>query len=587
MLSAILRDTPEPPRNLRPDTPKELEDIVHRCLEKDPASRYPSTLELRDALEHCGTRRRDRAGVTLGWRSVAAALVVLAVAGASAVWVWARDDVVKWMERDTIAEITRLTEAGELSEAWRLARELHATIPDDGDVQKMIDRITIPVAIVTDPPGAEVRMKAYAKPDAPWVDVGETPLVGVRVPYALSEWEIAKGGHETFAGAPFGTRSFTAFGAGYTLEPEGERPPGMVRVPGGPYGRIGFPMVELEDYWLDKYEVTNRDFRKFVDAGGYDNQDYWTDTFVEDGRDIPRGEAMARLVDATGRPGPAGWELGAFPEGEADFPVGGVSWYEAAAYCRFVGKSLPTIHHWSAAAIQDQFSDIVRVSNFNREGPAPVGSHPGLGDFGTYDMAGNVKEWVTNEGESGRYILGGSWEDPTYTYRLDPDSRPSLSRAPSHGFRCAQYQAPLDDALEARLVPAYATGGFEPVSDDVFDAYRRMYAYDAAPLEPTVESVDDGSPFWRKETVSFRAAYGDDRVIAHLFLPRNAEPPFQPVVWVPGNDAFFLPRGRSARVTVSLRLHPPKRPCTHLPRVSRAPTSATGRSRSRPTSGAT
>ncbi len=543
ILSAILRDTPEPPRSLRPDTPKDVEDVVHRCLEKDPAKRYPSTFELREALERCGANQAGGAGLTLGWRTVAAALVGLAIAGGSAAWIWAHDDVVKWMERDTIADITSLTDIGELSEAWRLARELQAKVSDDPDVQKMIDRITIPVAIVTKPPGAEVRMKAYASADAPWVDLGETPLVGVRVPYALSEWEIAKDGYETFEGAPFGTRPFTAFGEGFTLAPEGEHPEGMARVPGGAYVRVGFPRVELDDYWLDKYEVTNRGFREFVDAGGYDSDAYWIEPFIDNGQEIPRDEAIARLVDATGRPGPAGWELGAYGEGQADFPVGGVSWYEAAAYCRFVGKTLPTLFHWSAAAIQDQFSDIVRVSNFGREGPVPVGSHPGLGDFGTYDMAGNVKEWTWNKGETGHYILGGSWGDPTYTFRLDPDMRPSFARAPSHGFRCAQYPAPVDDALLARLTPDFAVGEIEPVSDEVFEAYRRMYAYDPVTLESTVDSVDDSSPYWRTETVSFKAAYGNDRVIAHLFLPRNAEPPFQPVVWVPGNDAFFLPPG--------------------------------------------
>lgn len=545
VLSAILRDTPPAPRSVNADIPKEVEDVIHRCLEKDPAKRFSTTKELHDALERCAadTMTPSTPGITVGRRSAVAALGLLAVVGAAAAWFSARSDVVKWMERDTLAEITALTETGELTEAWRLARGVHAKIPGDPDIQKMIDRITIPVAIVTDPPGAGARVKAYATADAPWVELGETPLQGVRVPYALTEWELAKEGYETFQGAPFGIRPITAFARGYTLEPQGERPEGMVRVPGGPYMRVGFPPVELEDYWLDKYEVTNRDFRAFVDAGGYENEAFWTEPFEESDREIPRAEAMARFVDQTRRVGPAGWELGAFPEGEADFPVGGVSWYEAAAYCRFVGKTLPTLHHWSAAAIQDQFSDIVRVSNFDRQGPAPVGTYPGLGDFGTYDMAGNVKEWVWNEGETGHYILGGSWGDPTYTFRLDPDMRPSFSRDPSHGFRCAQYRSPVDEALLAKLTPAFTQGEIEPVGDEVFAAYLRMYAYDPAPLEPTLESADDTSPYWRKETVSFKAAYGDDRVIAHLFLPRNAEPPFQPVVWVPGNDAFFLPPG--------------------------------------------
>ena len=544
VLSAILRDTPPPPRSLRPGTPREIEKVVYRCLEKDPEKRYSSTRELSDALRRCleGLTGAPK-GLTLGRRAVTAALALLALAVGSAAWFWARDDVVRWLERDTLREINQLTEAGDLNEAWRLARDVQAKIPNDAEVRKMIDRITIPISIVTEPAGAEVLVKAYASPDASWVRLGETPLAGVRVPYALLEWKITREGFVAFEGAPFGTRPFVAFAQGFTLEPEGSRPEAMVRVPGGPFMRPGFPAVELEDYWLDKYEVTNQEFREFVDAGGYDSEDYWTEPFIENGREVPHEEAMARLVDRTGRRGPAGWELGAFREGEAEFPVGGVSWYEAAAYCRSVGKTLPSLYHWSAAAVQDQFSDIVRVSNFGREGPVPVGTHQGLGDFGTYDMAGNVKEWCWNEGEAGRYILGGGWDDPTYTFRLDADMRPPLSRDPSHGFRCVQYQVPVEEAMLAHLTPDYTAGESEPVNEEIFEAYRRIYAYDRTSLESTIDSVDDSPPYWRKETVSFKAAYGGERVIVHLFLPRNAEPPYQPVIWVPGNDVFFLPVG--------------------------------------------
>jgi formylglycine-generating enzyme required for sulfatase activity len=70
-----------------------------------------------------------------------------------------------------------------------------------------------------------------------------------------------------------------------------------------------------------------------------------------------------------------------------------VSWYEAAAYAAFAGKSLPTVHHWYRAAGLSRFDDILTLSNFSRKGPARVGSYDGLGSFGMYDMAGNVKEW--------------------------------------------------------------------------------------------------------------------------------------------------------------------------------------------------
>lgn len=66
--------------------------------------------------------------------------------------------------------------------------------------------------------------------------------------------------------------------------------------------------------------------------------------------------ARGRYIrEGTGRPGPSTWELGSYPEGKADEPVRGVSWYEAAAYAEFAGKNLPTVYHrWRAAS--DTFS---------------------------------------------------------------------------------------------------------------------------------------------------------------------------------------------------------------------------------------
>jgi pimeloyl-ACP methyl ester carboxylesterase len=114
-----------------------------------------------------------------------------------------------------------------------------------------------------------------------------------------------------------------------------------------------------------------------------------------------------------------------------------------------------------------------------------------------------------------------------------------FDRAATYGFRCARYD-PTDETVAATGIPSRQFREEEPVPDDLFEAYIRMYAYDRTDLETEVEAVDDSSPHWRKETVSFRAAYGDERVTAFLFLPRKAPPPYQTVIWFPGADAFFL-----------------------------------------------
>jgi len=160
--------------------------------------------------------------------------------------------------------------------------------------------------------------------------------------------------------------------------------------------------------------VTNREFKKFIEAGAYRDPRYWKFPFIKEDRTLSFDQAMALFVDKTDRSAPSTWDLGNFPAGQADYPVSGVSWYEAAAYAQFAGKSLPTVYHWYSAASMGTESDVLETSNFSGKSPAAVGSHASLGPFGTYDMAGNVKEWCFNSDGKRRYILG----EP----RLNPDT---------------------------------------------------------------------------------------------------------------------------------------------------------------------
>ena len=127
-----------------------------------------------------------------------------------------------------------------------------------------------------------------------------------------------------------------------------------------------------------------------------------------------------------------------------------------------------------------------------------VGTAPGLGPYGTVDMAGNVKEWVWNEqaGTGKRYILGGAWNDPDYQF-LYSDSRSPFDRSDTNGFRCMAYgDGPAPPAsLAAPIAPPvrdYATE--RPVADAVYRIYADQYSYDRTPFDVRVESTDDASP---------------------------------------------------------------------------------------------
>jgi cephalosporin-C deacetylase-like acetyl esterase len=155
-------------------------------------------------------------------------------------------------------------------------------------------------------------------------------------------------------------------------------------------------------------------------------------------------------------------------------------------------------------------------------------------------MAGNVKEWCSNGSGDDRYIMGGAWNEPSWLFN-EVDTRPPFERSPFFGFRGALY-ASGDDLSAAADDIQFPTGGLtevEPVSDEIYRAYAELYSYDRTELNPVVESVDERKSDWRREKVSFDAAYGDGRVTAYLFLPRSSDPPYQTVVYFPGSSPIY------------------------------------------------
>ena len=89
----------------------------------------------------------------------------------------------------------------------------------------------------------------------------------------------------------------------------------------------------------------------------------------------------------------------------------------------------------------------------------------------------------------------------------------------------------------------------KPVPEGIFNVYKGLYAYDKTPLNAVVESEDDASDHWKKQKVTFDAAYGNERVIAYIFLPKNFPPPFQTVVYFPA--AYAIQERTSAVLTIS------------------------------------
>ena len=194
------------------------------------------------------------------------------------------------------------------------------------------------------------------------------------------------------------------------------------------------------------------------------------------------------------------WEAGHYPAGQADYPVTGVSWYEAAAYAEFAGKSLPAIAQWYLSAPPALGKYIIPRSNFSATALASVGKYLGIGPWGAYDMAGNVAEWCLNStGGNLRYILGGAWNTSSSEY-FEPGELPPFDRSANGGFRCVRNTAalPVQATAEVRaMIRDFSRA--KPAPDAVFRIYKAMYAYDHPPLNAKLETVEQDSTDWRKE----------------------------------------------------------------------------------------
>ncbi len=519
-LGAVLRDRPPAVSSLNPAMPHALDRIVARCLEKDPGQRYASGAELGDELAR----------------------------------------LARWPHETGLPELAQicdrilvLEEGADSWTAFQLAREIEKLAPGDPMLERLRPDFSHAVSIRTEPPGATASACFYGDPDGEWMPLGRTPLEGIPYPRGLTRLRLELPGHRSVHDVIWNLgktlTNATDPDAGvwqYTLRAPGELPDEMVEVPRGgfPLFMPGLDHLATEPtaaFLMDRHPVTNREYKRFVDDGGYRRAEFWREPFGEAGRVLSWEEAIARFTDAVGHPGPASWEMGDYPAGEDDHPVTGVSWYEAAAYARWAGKTLPTIFHWNRVAFTFVCSQIAPLANLSGSRTVPVGQTRSENRFGVRDLAGNVREWVVNAVNrlDQRFILGGGWNDPGYAF-VDAYAQPAFDRSPSNGFRCIRPREPepnLANLGRTIEVPFRDFRAEQPVPDEVFAYFLRQFHYDKGPLEAVV-IADQTVPTGRWQTIQFAAAYGGERMQAHLFLPARGTPPYQTVVLFPGSLAI-------------------------------------------------
>ncbi len=586
-VASILHENPPAIEGLRPELPAALVELVGRCLEKTPEDRFPDAAAVGEALAglDSGIPARDVATSSVAapeglpgatpaplhpsWlRATVIGLGLVVAVGGLALWQWQKSRVLE--ARESLGQIRELVAENRLGEAAALAEAAAAVLGETVELEELWPQMTSPFRVETTPPGADVYVRAYDESDDGWQKLGTTPLELDRLPSMRLRFRIEKDGYHTAYAARSLVSSDTIREIGNaehdylsdpsyvierTMRPASEGSD-MIEVAGGTYGAVpllGFPPVfplEIPTFFIDEVEVSASDYAEFVAAGGYEDASLWPEEMVEgpDGAESFE-DAMTRLVDTTGRPGPASWALGAPSAGEDDLPVRGISWFEAHAYCRWRGAALPTIFHWARATLPSSDSwrpfhqELARVSQFGGAGPLAVDDGDGLAVSGARHLVGNVREWVSTENPLGRYAMGGAWSDPVY-FVHDPHATPPWQREPTHGVRCAVYPEGEPAAHLARPM-RLPDQTFREVdlADEVFQTYERAYAYDPSqPLNATLDFEEELPWGATLQWVSVDSAYGE-RLPIRLHLPagwREAEA-LQPILHIGGGNVVRSP----------------------------------------------
>lgn len=467
----------------------------------------------------------------------------------------ARAERQRWARETAMPTIKRLLADGRTVLAFRQAKDVQIVLPDDPAFQELWDSLTATVTFKIDPPGTKVFIRDWDAVDDPWWEVGETPLVDVTLPRGDFRFRYVKQGYIT--------REFQSeyqWDGPQSLTKNWGIPEDMVLVDGVRAARWNRLPVDLGDFLIDRHEVSNVQFQGFVDAGGYEDPEYWTDLeFVRDSETLTWQQAMQNFHDTTGDPGPATWHEGRYPHGQADYPVSGVSWYEAMAFAKFSGKSLPTVHHWQWSAFTGEPGRTIGLSNFSQDGPARVGAYQGITRVDVYDMAGNVEEWCWNMDFQGcRCLRGGAWSEAGYRF-LSGDAASPWDRSETYGFRCIRYldaSSPAPATLQPwqRRTEYLANYKRQP-----FESLRSWYRYDdksKLPLnEQPVEPKNRLSGEFRHEIVRIDAAYNQERFDIHFFVPLEQRKTYETIVYGPTANAWFarqFPGGESVELVTRL-----------------------------------
>mgnify|MGYP001183922927 FL=1 len=407
------------------------------------------------------------------------------------------------------------------------------------------EKVTTEVNINTSPLNYEVYLDLLNDSIENWIYLGKSPVLKVRVPNVRFNLKFKSNDNE------FTERSnywILNRGRLYGLPSSIDYNKDKFKIILGAKRSLSFPgldhysSIQIGPYLISKLEVTNIEFLEFVQDGGYENPIYW-EAAINDNPKFMENE-IKKFVGKFGKPGPSNWSYGMYPDGQENFPVTGISWFEAMAYANYRNLSLPNVYQWATAATLSSSSSFMYNSNFSQNQLINVGSQDNSNFNGLYDIAGNVREWIVNslsDDSSIKGILGGSFNDEPY-YFNDYFGQNSMDRSLGNGLRLVknlesefktditandQYYVKVRDFLNEKNV-----------SDDVFEIFKSQYDYDISELNKEEKTLDYSFSSFAVDQFYIDAAYNNERLPGYVFYDKNIKKPYKPIIFFPGSGSI-------------------------------------------------
>ena len=316
----------------------------------------------------------------------------------------------------------------------------------------------------------------------------------------------------------------------------------MVRVPAGIASVSTLDDVKVGAFLIDRFEVTNRQFKAFVDRGGYRARQYWKETFTRDGRRItwddgdagvPGFDRPARSLDlgrrrVPERPRRRPGERRELVRGRG---VRGVRGQAPADDLSLAAGCQPRLVLGGAGGQQLRRRRPGTGRFVPRHRPVRHARHGG-------QREGVVLERGVGEAVHARRCVESAGLD---VHRTSTRARPGTGRGRTASAACATRRPTRRSTRPSGRSIHRPAEPQRPSTDEAFELFRSLYAYDPAPLDPRSEGRPLETTDWRRETVSFASAVASERITAHLYVPKHATPPYQAVIYANPGMATRLP----------------------------------------------